>query len=136
MQRDINLGNSMLLTLSAGAEDCFWLKFTLIYNAQHPIKTATYVIPIILHSFLPLGCGVSAPTPYSSVIGEMAITKSCHYIDLTVRRTLCCRQIFLTRTMNLFYQCKAQLLELLSKSHAAGCMKTMLHTLRAFLTKI
>lgn len=41
VQRDINLGNSLLLTLSAGAEDSFWLKSTLIYSAQHPIKTET-----------------------------------------------------------------------------------------------
>lgn len=90
----------MLLTLSAGAEDCFWLKSTLIYNAQHPIKTAAYVIPIILHSFFPLSCGVLTPTPYSPVLGEMAVTKSCNYINLTVRRTLCCRHIFLTRTVD------------------------------------
>lgn len=41
VQRDINLGNSLLLTLSAGAEDSFWLKSTLIYSAQHPIKRET-----------------------------------------------------------------------------------------------
>lgn len=101
VQRDINLGNSVLLTLSAGAEDCCWLKSTLIYSAQHPIKTATYVIPIILHSFFPLSCGVSTPTPYSPVLGEMAVPKSCNYIDLTMQRTLCCRHIFLTRTVDL-----------------------------------
>lgn len=93
----------MLLTLSAGAEDCSWLKSTVIYNAQHPIKTATCVIPIILHSFLPLGCGVSTPTPYSPVLGEMAITKSCNCINLTMQRALCCRHIFLTRTVDLSF---------------------------------
>lgn len=69
----------MLLTLSAGAEDCFWLKSTLIYSAQHPIKTATCVIPIILHSFFPPSCGVPSPALYSLVLGKMVITKNCNY---------------------------------------------------------
>lgn len=93
----------MLLTLSAGAEDCFWLKSTLIYNVQNPIKTATYVIPIILHSFLPLSCELTTPTPYSPVLGEMAATKGCNYINLMVQRTLCCRHVFLTRTVDLSF---------------------------------
>lgn len=57
-----------------------------------------HAILIILHSFFPLSCGVSIPTPCSLVLGKMAITKSCNYINFIVG--LCWRHIFLYRAVD------------------------------------
>lgn len=57
-----------------------------------------HAILIILHSFLPLSCGVSIPTPYSLVLGKMAITKSRNYINFIVG--LFAEDIFLNRTVD------------------------------------
>lgn len=132
----------MLLTHSAGAEDCFWLKSTLIYSAQHPIKTAAYVIPIILHSFFPLSCAVLSSALYSLVLGKMVITKNCNYNNWTVQSqneqkfkgSLLQTQFPDQNQRFEFYPNKAQLFELLSNCQASSCMKTTLHIHKAFLT--